>query len=328
MQLSRYMLPDGGSRRSPLLKLRPYKVGQRVNKRTVLPYLILTMSTAQSPLVVVCGATGSQGSSVAQYLLRDGGYRVRALTRNPASDKVQSLKKQGAEIFGCDLVDKEQVKAALNGAYAVFGVTNFWEHGEDSEIRQGINLADAAIANRLEHFVWSAKPLVTGSPKFKLTGTSVNMECLPLRKLLPFRTGQLTDYRGRLPDGSLILDWIFPSEVRIPSFSVEDLVPALGLVSATIISCTYMQSETGIVSGREMKLCSEVLTPQDYAAKLSIGLDTKVLLKDVTIVEFEAIRSHVPPDVWLNKQLFPELQNLEEFSKTHKDKLLAAALPT
>ncbi|KAF8671827.1 NmrA protein [Rhizoctonia solani] len=260
------------------------------------------MSTAQSPLVVVCGATGSQGSSVAQYLLRDGGYRVRALTRNPASDKVQSLKKQGAEIFGCDLVDKEQVKAALNGAYAVFGVTNFWEHGEDSEIRQGINLADAAIANRLEHFVWSSCPHIQGeAPRHWESKVQVNRY---LREHgVPTTTVFSSFYYQnlwmffppkRLPDGSLILDWIFPSEVRIPSFSVEDL--GAWVLAALKSPSTWI----GIVPGREMKLCSEVLTPRDYAAKLSIGLDTKVLLKDVTIVEFEAIRSHVPPDVWLN----------------------------
>ncbi|CAE6437587.1 unnamed protein product [Rhizoctonia solani] len=80
------------------------------------------------PLITVCGATGAQGSSVAQYLLRDGGYRVRVFTRN-----VDTLKQQGAEVFICDLGEIDQVTAALDGAYAVFGLTNFWEHGEETE---------------------------------------------------------------------------------------------------------------------------------------------------------------------------------------------------
>ncbi|KAF8749634.1 NmrA protein [Rhizoctonia solani] len=81
------------------------------------------------PLITVCGATGAQGSSVAQYLLRDGGYRVRVFTRN-----VDTLKQQGAEVFSCDLGEIDQVTAALDGAYAIFGLTNFWEHGEETGV--------------------------------------------------------------------------------------------------------------------------------------------------------------------------------------------------
>jgi uncharacterized protein YbjT (DUF2867 family) len=46
-------------------------------------------ATTEKPIVVVCGATGAQGSSVAQHLLHDGAYTVRALTRNIASEKAQ-----------------------------------------------------------------------------------------------------------------------------------------------------------------------------------------------------------------------------------------------
>ncbi|KAF8671772.1 NmrA protein [Rhizoctonia solani] len=96
------------------------------------------------PLITVCGATGAQGSSVAQYLLRDGRYRVRVFTRNVDSEKSQALKQQGAEVFSCDLGGIYQVTGALEGAYAVFGLTNFWEHGEETGVGQGKNLADVA----------------------------------------------------------------------------------------------------------------------------------------------------------------------------------------
>jgi len=45
------------------------------------------------PIITVIGATGAQGGSTIQYLLKDGKYHLRALTRNPNSEKSEQLKK-------------------------------------------------------------------------------------------------------------------------------------------------------------------------------------------------------------------------------------------
>ena len=48
------------------------------------------------------------------------------------------------------------MKAAFDGAYAAFCVTNYWEHfSPEREIAQARNLAEAAKAAGVEHAVWS-----------------------------------------------------------------------------------------------------------------------------------------------------------------------------
>ncbi len=46
-------------------------------------------------MVVVFGATGSQGGAVVRALLKDPHFKVRGVTRNKGSDKAKALAKQG-----------------------------------------------------------------------------------------------------------------------------------------------------------------------------------------------------------------------------------------
>src|SRR6478735_7343876 len=93
-------------------------------------------------LILVTGATGAQGGSVARALLADEHFSVRILTRNGSSPKALELKAAGAEVAQGDLDDTASLIRAMRGCYGVFGVTNFWEHF-DREYQQGKNLIDA-----------------------------------------------------------------------------------------------------------------------------------------------------------------------------------------
>ncbi len=106
-------------------------------------------------LILVTGATGKQGGAVARSLL-DRGFQVRALTRNPQKPEAQALADQGAEVVQGDMEDRSSMERALEGAYGVFSVQNFWETGYDSEVQQGKTVTDAAKAAGVEHFVYSS----------------------------------------------------------------------------------------------------------------------------------------------------------------------------
>ncbi|KAL4801093.1 hypothetical protein BDV19DRAFT_396448 [Aspergillus venezuelensis] len=113
-------------------------------------------------IVVVIGATGSQGGSVvAELLQHPDRYCVRALTRDPTKASAQTLDKRGAEVQRADLDGgKDALAAVFTGAHAIFALTDFWQtQSMDVEIQQGKAIVEAAATiPTLEHFVWSALP--------------------------------------------------------------------------------------------------------------------------------------------------------------------------
>ncbi len=109
-------------------------------------------------IIAVVGATGSQGGGLTRAILESGGseYQLRALTRNPESDKAQSLASAGADVVQADLDDVASVARAFEGAYGAFCLTNFWEHfSPEKELAQAENMARAADQAGLRHVIWS-----------------------------------------------------------------------------------------------------------------------------------------------------------------------------
>ena len=120
--------------------------------------------------VLVTGATGNQGGTLARLLLSRG-HRVRALTRKPESAAARKLKALGAEIATGDMEDRGALAQAASGMDAVFCVsTPFDTGGPETEVRQGINVADAAKFSGVKHLVYSSVPRAdthTGIPHFE-----------------------------------------------------------------------------------------------------------------------------------------------------------------
>jgi uncharacterized protein YbjT (DUF2867 family) len=113
---------------------------------------------ADKKVIAVVGATGAQGGGLARAILADanGGFAVRAITRDPGKDSAKALAASGAEVVRADIDDIDSLKKAFTGAHGAFCVTNFWEHlSAEKEKAQAKNLAEAAKAAGVQHAIWS-----------------------------------------------------------------------------------------------------------------------------------------------------------------------------
>lgn len=111
--------------------------------------------------ILVFGATGQQGGSVAEALLA-GGWPVCALVRDPASARARALRDRGAVLARGDLVDRDSLRAAMAGAYGVFSVQPSSGQGaaygvsDADEVRYGVAVADLASELGVRHLVYSS----------------------------------------------------------------------------------------------------------------------------------------------------------------------------
>jgi uncharacterized protein YbjT (DUF2867 family) len=109
-------------------------------------------------IIAVVGATGAQGGGLVRAILNDkqGGFTVRAITRDVHSDKAKGLATLGAEVVAADLDRPESLKKAFAGAYGAFCLTNFWEHfSPEKEFAQAKAQAQAAKDTGVQHVIWS-----------------------------------------------------------------------------------------------------------------------------------------------------------------------------
>ncbi|MFN7843998.1 MAG: NmrA/HSCARG family protein [Pirellula sp.] len=106
--------------------------------------------------ILVTGATGRQGGSVARSL-RSIGVSVVALTRRTDSPAAKQLRAIGCEVVGGDLSDRRSLDAAVKGCDGVFSVQSYWEKGVgmEGEVLQGRHMIAAAAEAGLSHLVQS-----------------------------------------------------------------------------------------------------------------------------------------------------------------------------
>jgi len=116
--------------------------------------------------ILVFGATGQQGGSVAKALLNDG-WSVRVMVRNPSSPASLALQSAGAEIVTGTFDDSDAMRRAMTGAYGVFSVQPSSPGGtvtDDEEVRYGKTIASLAAGCGVQHLVYSSGSAVGDKP--------------------------------------------------------------------------------------------------------------------------------------------------------------------
>ena len=109
-----------------------------------------------SPIVFVCGATGTQGGATARQLLHSGAT-VHALARDPSSPKAKALEALGVKLWPGDFDNEAALRKATEGAEAVF--MNYMPDFTD----MGHNLRQAQLLMRIAAEQGTVKQVVYSS---------------------------------------------------------------------------------------------------------------------------------------------------------------------
>ncbi len=276
------------------------------------------------PLILVSGATGNQGGAVARHLL-ERGFRVRALSRDTQKPEAQALAEGGAEVVRGDLNDRPSVDLALEGAYGVFSVQNFYEGGYEGEVRQGKTLADAAKEAGVRHVVYSSVGSAhreTGIPHFDSKGEIEEYKRqsdLPYTILRPvFFMQNWEMMRDQILDGTLAQP--LDPEKPLQQVNVEDI--------GAFAAIAFENPDEWL--GREVDLAGDELTMPEVAETMSqvtgreishyqvpwnqfreqMGEEFAVMYEWFNEVGYEA-------DILALRSEYPELTTLEQYLRNH-----------
>ncbi|PLB36930.1 NmrA/HSCARG family protein [Aspergillus candidus] len=117
--------------------------------------------TRSPKIVTIFGATGTQGGSVAQSLLQNKDFQVRAISRDPESPRAQELERLGATIVKANGWNKDEITDAFKGSWGAFVNTNsddpmFLDKQGPTEFDLGKTIVDALIAADVKNLVYSS----------------------------------------------------------------------------------------------------------------------------------------------------------------------------
>ncbi|KAK0434889.1 NmrA family protein [Armillaria borealis] len=237
-----------------------------------------------SKLIAVIGATGQQGGSVVEYLIKyPKSFTIRAITRNPESTAAKNLTAKGVEVVKADLSNLDEVISAFAGAWGVFAVTQFYEHGYDLEQLHGKNMVEAAKINGVKHFVWSTVEGREGECKAISWTSKARIEDLTFVYIPMYYENFFTPFFPPSYDPEKGFSWSVPvpPEAPIYSMSVEDfggwVVPAF--------------REPEKYAGVKVKICVEYLSMRDIVQQFSEVTGEKAYLGlELDTTQFEATR--------------------------------------
>ncbi|XP_042310785.1 nmrA-like family domain-containing protein 1 [Sceloporus undulatus] len=265
------------------------------------------MESTQKKTVVVFGATGAQGSSVAHALLDDGTFQVRAVTRNPSQPAAQALLKRGAEVVKGDLHNLTTLEEIMAGAYGAFVVTTFsHDFNKEEESRQGKNTAEAAKGQGLKHVVFSGldhvEKLTGGRLKVPYFDSKGEAEARYQELGVPFTSVRMPVYfenffnynRPLKEPGKNAYTLAIPmGDTPLHAMSVSDL----GIIVLNIFKAPV------VYIGKLINLSVEALTVRRYAHILSQCLGKDIQDAKISVEAYEQLAPKPVADMFRYLQL-------------------------
>ncbi|KAH6715261.1 hypothetical protein BKA61DRAFT_722170 [Leptodontidium sp. MPI-SDFR-AT-0119] len=257
-----------------------------------------------SKLLTIFGATGQQGGSLINYVLKNSElselYRIRGITRDTSKPSAVVLRERGVEVVEADLDKPATLTAALAGSYAVFGVTNYWERAlKEVEVAQGKAIADASVVAGAELLIWSSLPSVTkiskGKAAFKHFDGKAEVEdyvrTLPIMSVFFMAGWYMQNHIGFMRpqpvgDGTYKLSQTFAPTATLPMIDITDT----GKFIAPILL------DPTKYNGKNFTCATKFLTP----LQLVEGW-TKVTGKTVTY-------SMIDPEEMVSEAMAPEMR--------------------
>lgn len=281
-------------------------------------------------LILVTGATGKQGGAALRHL-REKGFGVRALTRDPDRPEARALGVHGVEVAKGDLEDVASIDRALDGVYGVYSVQNS-RAGAEAEIRQGVNLVEAAGRAVVDHFVYSSVGSAdqnTGIPhfdsKFEIE-ERIRRTGLPYTILRPvFFMENWLAMRGSIEEGTIALP--LKPETRLQMIAVDDI--------AAFVVMAF--EHPGKWHGRAIDIAGDEHSMSEAARILSGSAGREVRYQQVPWDEFERKAGHeytvmyhwfettgYRADISALRQEHPNMLTLERWSQAHWEKAARA----
>jgi uncharacterized protein YbjT (DUF2867 family) len=245
------------------------------------------MVTGES--ILVAGSTGNQGGAVARRLL-DAGWRVRALTRSPDGEPAKALAAAGADAVQGDLDDRDSIERAVNGAYGVFSVQDYWEHGADREVSQGKTLADVAKEAGVTHFVYSSvggadrgSGLSHFESKWEIENhvRAIGIPATIVRPVFLMENFDAPQYRPSILGGTLALGLL--PDVKLQLVASEDVGAFVQLAFA----------DPGALLGEAVELAGDELTGPELAGVLSGVIERPVRFVAAPLERIRAMKPEV-----------------------------------
>jgi uncharacterized protein YbjT (DUF2867 family) len=277
------------------------------------------MAKKSQRTILVTGATGTQGGAVFHHL-QGRGFSVRVLTRDPEKPAARALAGRGAEVVGGDLNDPASLTRALDEVYGVYSVQES-TGGAEAEIRQGINLADAANRSGVSHLVYSCVGSAdqnTGIPhfdsKFRI---EEHIKATGIRYTI-FRPVFFMDNwlrsKEQIAEGSLAQP--LNPETRLQMIAVDDI--------GAFVAMAF--EHPGRWEGRAMDIAGDELSMSEIAEAFSRSLGREVHYRqlpwdafeeraghEITVMYrwFQNVGYHV--DIAAVRQLYPNLTSFERW---------------